>query len=724
VPDLPRDPSRNPLFQVMFSLQEDVLERHLAGDDLRVAPYTCETGVAKFDLTLTLTEQAQGYQGEFEYNTQLFDAPRIRRMAEHFERLLAGVCADPAAPLGRLPLLSVDEYAQVVHGWNRTDVAVPSLGSVAERVQAQARQAPGRLALADDDRQLSYGQLERWAGQVADRLAGCGVVAGDRVGVCLRRSVPLVVVQLGVLKLGAAYVPLDPDQPPERLGAMLSDCAVRVLVAEADRLAVAADLACTGVPVGDLESLPAPSARPLPAIDAQTPAYVIYTSGSTGKPKGVSVPHGALNNLIHWHQSVYGIGPDDRATQLSGPGFDASVWDIWPYLTAGASVHIPSDAVRVDPVRLVAWLSEQAITRAFMPTPLAEAALDQPWPVPSPLRTLLTGGDQLTRRPPADAPFELVNHYGPTEGAVVSTCGPVSAHGAGLPDIGHPILNVRTYVLDGAGQAVPIGVPGELYIGGENLALGYLNHPELTAQAFVANPLADAPPGRLYRTGDLVRYLEDGRLDFIGRKDQQVQIRGYRIELGEVEAALRGALGVLDAAAVVHGDGPATRSLIAYVVPAVAGGLSVAELRAALRERLPEPMVPKAVVFLDALPLSASGKIDRRRLPEPSPQAYDTGAYVAPRNALESQLVLIWEAAFERRPIGVTDNFFDLGGHSLIAIRIAAQIQQELHVELPLRAILTAPTVDSLALTLLQVQCDSFDEGTIDAPLDGGQYDG
>ncbi|WP_372720719.1 amino acid adenylation domain-containing protein, partial [Immundisolibacter sp.] len=372
--DLARDQSRNALFQVMFALQDDVLEQRPGAGALQVAPYLFETGVAKFDLTLTITEREHGFAGEFEYNTKLFDGERIERMVEHFERLLAGVCANPTAPLRSLALLSAAEYAQVVHDWNRTAMPVPSTGSVADRFEAHARQTPGRIALVDAAETLTYAELDRRADYVASLLLARGIGAGDLVGVCLRRSARLVVAELAALKLGAAYVPLDPDQPEERIAAMLADSGLRVLLAEADRLDVAAGLDCVCLPATELDGEVPPGSSAACQRPAQTDhslAYVIYTSGSTGKPKGVCVPHAALNNLIFWHQTVYETDGEDRATLLTGPGFDASVWDIWPYLTAGASLHIPADEVRMDPRRLVGWLVEQRITRSFMPTPLA-----------------------------------------------------------------------------------------------------------------------------------------------------------------------------------------------------------------------------------------------------------------------------------------------------------------------------------------------------------------
>ncbi|WP_372725141.1 condensation domain-containing protein, partial [Immundisolibacter sp.] len=395
--DLARDPSRNALFQVMFALQDDPLEAISAAGSLHVTPYEFETGVAKFDLALTITEREDGFAGEFEYNTKLFDGARIERMAEHLEQLLAGICDDPVTRLEALPMLSTAEYARVVHEWNDTAVSVPRRGTVAEQFEARARELPDRLAVADTDQRLNYAALDRRANRVASLLAAKGTGPGDLVGVCLRRSVGMIVAQLAALKLGAAYVPMDPDLPAQRIEAMAGEAGLRVLIVVTDREEVATKLGApylTEADLGDGPDLPAAWREPRWSEADRTVAYVIHTSGSTGKPKGVCVTHEGLNNLVFWHHTAYATDAQDRATLLAGPGFDASVWEVWPYLTAGASLHIPADEVRMDPRRLVGWLVEQRITRSLMTTPLAEAVLDQAWPKECALRTLLTGGDQ------------------------------------------------------------------------------------------------------------------------------------------------------------------------------------------------------------------------------------------------------------------------------------------------------------------------------------------
>ncbi len=443
-------------------------------------------------------------------------------------------------------------------------------------------------------------------------------------------------------------------------------------------------------------------------VRASNLAYVIYTSGSTGRPKGVEIPHRGLLALVRWHRRVYGVTPADRAPQMAGEGFDASVWELWPYLLSGAAVVFPPDGVRANPAALVPWLAGAGITLAFLPTPLAELALDEPWPPGHHLRALLVGGDRLRRRPGPAHGFRLVNHYGPTESSVVATWGAVPpegspSEGAGAPSIGRPVDGTRACVLDPAGRPVPAGVAGELCLGGESLARGYLGRPDLTAERFVPDPAQDGERlgERLYRTGDLVRHRGDGEIEFLGRIDSQIKIRGVRIEPGEIEAALASCPGVREAAVTARERGGEAR-LVAYVAPAGEG------LRAWLEARLPSAMVPSAFVILDALPLTPNGKVDLRALPEPEWEQGVEEGFTAPRTPIEELLAAIWSDVLGevrgevrgRSPIGIHDGFFDLGGHSLLATQVVSRVRRVLGVELPLRAVFEAPTVAGLALRI------------------------
>ncbi|HKC23949.1 MAG TPA: amino acid adenylation domain-containing protein, partial [Thermoanaerobaculia bacterium] len=533
------------------------------------------------------------------------------------------------------------------------------------------------------------------ANRLAHTLLAKGLAEETPVAILASRSIDLVAGALAVMKAGGAYLPLDPSSPPERTARMLEDAGAPYVLAQ--RALVSTLPARRGevialdgrAPSAD-ESDPGLKTRPASL------AYVIYTSGSTGIPKGVEIEHRALSNLVGWHLAEYRVAPSDRATLVASPAFDASVWESWPYLAAGASLHVPDEETRDDPRRLLAWLAESAITLSFLPTPLAEALLAELAGAAGTLslRALLTGGDRL-HRAPAKLPFRLVNHYGPTEATVVTTFAEV-APGAARPPIGRPIGNMETAVLDADRNPVPAGVPGELYIGGAGLARGYRKRPELTAERFVPNPLPELASPRLYRSGDLVRLLPDGALEFLGRVDQQVKIRGVRIELGEVEAALEKLPGVKECAVVARGEEAATR-LVAYVVPTERGGAPGAtELRRALAKALPAPMLPSAFVTLDSLPLTTRGKLDRSALPEPAARS-SGGAFAAPGDDIERRLAAVWEQVLGVSPVGLDDDYFELGGHSLLAVRLFAEIEKAFSRALPLATIFQAPTVRDLA---------------------------
>jgi amino acid adenylation domain-containing protein len=506
----------------------------------------------------------------------------------------------------------------------------------------------------------------------------------------------MVVALLGVLKTGGAYLPLDPAYPRDRLAFMLNDSEVTVLLTQ-DELAdgLNAHVICLD---RDWETISREQGgNPGVEISPENLAYVIYTSGSTGQPKGVQVPHRGLLNLVHWHHKFYQVTAADRATQVAGVGFDASVWELWPYLTAGASLYIVDDETRTNPERLQQWLLENAITISFLPTPLAESVLGLEWPKETTLRAMLTGGDKLHVSATEFAPFELINNYGPTENTVVATAGLVSFRTptSRLPNIGRPIANVEVYLLDEQMQPVPVGVGGELYIGGESLARGYLKRPELTAERFVPHPFALQPGARLYRTGDVARYLEDGQIDFLERLDQQVKVRGLRIELGEIEAVLSMHEKVREAAVVVRTEGSEKR-LVAYV--AGEHSLQVEELRRYLKERVPDYMIPSNFIVLETLPLTANGKIDRVALLTLQPTASSTDdARRATGTPVEEILTGIWGEVLNLSNVRMDDNFFEIGGHSLLATQLISRVREAFRIELPLRSLFEEPTVTGLA---------------------------
>jgi acyl-coenzyme A synthetase/AMP-(fatty) acid ligase/acyl carrier protein len=430
---------------------------------------------------------------------------------------------------------------------------------------------------------------------------------------------------------------------------------------------------------------------------------VIYTSGSTGQPKGVQITHASLLNLVFWHQRAFAVTAGDRATQVASPGFDAAVWELWPYLTAGASVYFPDEETRIAPEALRDWLVWQRITISFLPTPLAERVMTLEWPATTALRILLTGGDALHRYPSPTLPFTLINNYGPTENTVVATSGPVPAieRPEGPPSIGRPIANTQVYILDERLQPVPSGVPGELHIGGAGLARGYLNHPALTAEKFIPNPFCAVPGTRLYKTGDLACYLPDGQIAFLGRIDEQIKIRGYRIEPGEIVAALDRHPTVQASVVVAREDTPDDKRLVAYIVPTAGSRPTASALRDYLATQVPDYMVPATFVGLDALPLTPNGKVDRAALPAPdATNTVQDDTFTAPRSPLEERLAAIVASLLGLEQVGRDDNFFLLGVHSLLGAQVIARVADTFDVDLPLHALLEAPTVAELAIEI------------------------
>jgi amino acid adenylation domain-containing protein len=518
------------------------------------------------------------------------------------------------------------------------------------------------------------------------------------VAVCADRSAELVVGELSVLTAGGCYLPVDPSYPAERIAFMLRDAGVRIVLTTTQ---IRDQLPASDLTVFELDGGTVDPSEASGTGDEATPdrlAYVIYTSGSTGRPKGVALEHRGLANLVGWHVTEYGLGPADRTALFASPGFDASTWEVWPTLAAGATLCVPPPEVRAAPAELVRWLDDERITVAFLPTPIAAAVLSEPWPGGVALRALLTGGDVLPAPPPEGLPFELFNHYGPTENTVVATAGRVPSGPAGQrPPIGRPISGVQAHVLDGELRPVPIGVRGELYLGGSAVGRGYVKDPTLTADRFLVDPFARRPGARLYRTGDLARWRPDGQLEFVGRTDEQVKIRGFRIEPEEVAAALRQHPDVGDAVVIARPPAPrAEPSLVAYVDSDRA--TSDEELLAFLRERLPAYMVPAEVVVLPALPLTQHGKVDHSALAAlaPGTQAVPA-AKQTPRSATEQRVAQLASALLNNRPVGRDDNIFTIGGHSLLAARLVAQVNAAFEVNVPVARFLQQPTVASLA---------------------------
>jgi amino acid adenylation domain-containing protein len=583
--------------------------------------------------------------------------------------------------------------------------------SLCERIAGHAVSAPDRPAVVDGTTCLSYGELERQAGQLAAYLKAAGVGPERCVGLFLERSAQFVVAALAVLKTGAAYLPLDPSTPADRAGFILADAGAPLLLTYRSKSCHLAPGPWRVINLDGADAAAIARQRALPHPVEPAPsslAYVIYTSGSTGRPKGVEITHANLANLIDWHQSAFHVTSADRASQVAGLGFDAAVWEIWPHLTAGASLHIADEVTRRSPQALRDWLVAERVTISFVPTVLAEQLLHTSWPAETALRWLLTGADTLRRRPIAGLPFTFVNNYGPTECTVVATSGTVTPeHDGGTPSIGRPIRKAAALILDDALRLVPLGEVGELCLAGALVGRGYRNNPQMTASRFVVYTPPSGPALRIYRTGDRARLLPNGEIAFLGRLDEQVKIRGYRIELGEIVACLDRCPGIeacVAATCDANGDGPV---LVAYVVAAPGSRLTAATLREFLAARLPDYMIPAHFVKLAALPVTANGKLDRAALPAPAADnllparppetSQNPTASNGTSNGYQHKITELVASLLGQPTVGAEENFFLIGGHSMLGVQLVARIRDLFGVKLTLRQLFNAPTVAALS---------------------------
>ncbi|OHX38478.1 hypothetical protein BJL95_09280 [Methylomonas sp. LWB] len=700
----PRNPSHAPLFQVMLAVQ-NVPAADFRMGNLNVSPLTLNNGAAQFDLTLFVDEGEGRLACSFEYAKDLFAAETIERMAGHLQTLLAGACRHPDSVVSRLPLLSADEYRQWTGDWSGKDEVYPQQPLIHQWFAEQAARYSNRPALVFADRTLSYRQLDDQAEAWALTLNRQGLGRGNRVGVSLQRSVELIVVLLGVLKSGAAYVPLDPDYPDDRLAFMLADASVDLLVTHGE---LAGKFARDGLALLLVDQAPNDMAKL--AVGGEKPerhepgphdiAYVIYTSGSTGSPKGVAVSHG---NLLHSTlvRTRYYQEPFSGFLLLSSFAFDSSVAGIFWTLTQGASLCLPQKEALTDPRALAGLIECHGISHLLALPSFYAAIADavEPARLPS-LKAVIVAGEACSgevaakhRRLFPDASF--YNEYGPTENSVWSSVYRLDGEPSAMLPIGRPIDNVRIYILDRCLQPVPAGVSGELFVGGLGVAQGYLNRPELTAERFVPD-FFQAGGGRLYKTGDLARYRADGMIEFLGRIDHQVKIRGFRIELGEIEARLLTLPGVKEAVVLAREDHPGDKRLVAYIVEAKADCLQVGVLKHELKQVLPDYMMPSAFVVLDEMPLSANGKLDRKQLPAPDWNGQGAGQYEAPQSSVEVAFAQIWQGLLGVERVGRHDNFFALGGDSILSIQMVSRARQAGIVVTP-KQLFERPTIAELA---------------------------
>ncbi|NEO70810.1 amino acid adenylation domain-containing protein, partial [Moorena sp. SIO3H5] len=687
--------------------------------DLSLSQFNQHSTIAKFDLTLSMMETDMGLVGRWEYNTDLFDGSTIARMATHFQNLLSAIVDNPQQVVSELPLLSAEERHQLLVEWNDTASDYPTDKCIHQLFSEQVEKTPDAIAVVFEQQQLTYHQLNQRANQLAHHLLSMGVGPEVLVGICVERSIQMVVGLLGILKAGGAYVPLDPNYPRERLSYMLADAGVEVLLTQQSLLESLPShtprMVCFDSDWGAIEQH---SGENLDVgVHSNNLAYVIYTSGSTGKPKGVAISHQALANHMCWMGQTFPLTKLDKVLQKTPFSFDASIWEFYAPLLVGAQLVIAKPEGHQDSDYLIEVINQQKITVLQLVPSLLRMLLEtRNLAICQYLKRVFCGGEPL--------PVELYclfkqqsqatlhNLYGPTEACIDThfyTCHARISQNT-IP-IGRPIVNTQTYILDPNLQPVPIGVPGELYIGGDGLARGYLNRPELTSEKFIPNPFSNSKSQRLYKTGDLVRYLQDGNIEFIGRIDNQVKIRGFRIELGEIESVLSTHPQIQQSVVIATEDIHGNKRLVAYVV-SESESLSTNQVREFLKQKLPNYMVPSAFVTLETLPLTPNGKVDRKSLPAPDGVFTSVVEYVAPRTPTEEIIAKIFTNVLGMPDVGIHDNFFEIGGHSLLATQVVSRIQQAFEQKLMLQAFFESPTIAGIAQSIEVLRKIAQDQST------------
>mgnify|MGYP000020163943 CR=1 FL=1 len=718
--NMPRNASRMPLAEVNFNVDRDDAGVQFGNAEVHVAQTPKQAVV--FEIFFNINETREGLKVDCDFNTDLYDHATIARWIGYFETLLQSIIENPDETLSKLEILPDDARQMLISGWNDTATAYPMQQGIHDLFMEQAAQTPDLIAVQHEARSYTYRELNERSNQLANHLLSRGVGIEDFVGLFVGRSADMLVGLLGILKAGGAYVPMDPDFPNQRVSYMIADAQMKYIVTEqslTDSLgSTQAGVICLD---GDWQTIAAqPTTAPAVTVEPENLAHVIYTSGSTGDPKGVQIKHKSLTNLIYSLLEQPGIGPNDVVLGMTTVSFDIAALELFTPIICGGKVVIVGREIATDGFALAESVEKYEIT-VLQATPTSWRMLVEAGWQGQPNITMITGGEALT----TDLAKQLVplggklwNMYAPSESTIYSTIQHVASADETIT-IGVPLANTQIYLLNDELQLVPPGTVGTIYIGGTGISRGYLNQDAMTAERFISNPFSDEAAERIYNTGDLARYLADGQIEYLGRNDSQVKLRGYRIELGEIESMLGRHPDILQNAVIVREDTPGNKQLVAYYILEERSTATWAELRHYLGEYLPDYMIPVVAMGLDAMPKTPNGKIDRKALPMPTDlrSGVDDTTYVAPTTQTEQEIVEIWQTVMGLDKVGIHDNFFDLGGHSLHATRVLARLRNDLNVEVPLRTMFTTPTVAGLSAAVTELLAVAEDDGDLEAML-------
>jgi amino acid adenylation domain-containing protein len=734
---IPRDTSRIPLVSTIFNIDKALESDQLAFVDLEVEFKSNPRTSENFELSVNLTEFRERVILEWEYGTHLFSNETVKQQIAAFETLLRGIVAEPDLEIFRLSFVPESDL-KLLTSWNQARIDPRSKVTIHQLFEAQAEQIPTIVAVRFDQQLLTYRELNEKANQLAHYLQSLGLGVGNRVGICLNRSLEMAIAFLGVLKAGCAYVPLDPNYPIERLAFMAQDSQVKTILTCSTLKSFVPENSCptfcldSDWPTVDQFSIQNPNSN----LEPSEAAYVIYTSGSTGVPKGVLVAHqGLVNHCLAMAQS-FSLTTNDRVMQFASISFDIAVEEIFPTWISGATLVLRKEEILASIDEFLHFVEKEQITILDLPTAFWHEwvnQLEESTPLPDCVRLVVVGGEKASRTAyrkwtqMIGSQCRWLNTYGPTETTVTATLydpeGQLEETQVDIP-IGKPIANVQTYVLDPQKQPVLIGLPGELYIGGLGVAIGYHNRPEVTLERFIPNPFSRQSNDRLYKTGDLVRYLSDGNLEFLGRIDSQVKVRGFRIEIGEIEAAIVAHSDVQQVAVILKEESPTDQRLVAYIISTQSAETLINEIRQTLVQKLPTYMMPSAFICLDSFPLTPNGKIDLKQLPNPTYQSMSASQYEAPRTPLEQQIADIWATVLRLDRVSIHSNFFELGGHSLLATQVIARLRKTLNLNITLRNLFELPTVAKLADKLKAMQWASHNSERLESSSNSDYEEG